>query len=117
MTAPGPAARTLELDDDYPAINELYVERGWTDGLPIIPPTEGRVAEFLRQTTRDRREVVAVLPPRQGEATIEKLAINAVMAGCRPEYFPVLLAAVEAVSQPPFNLDAVQAPRIPSHHS
>jgi hypothetical protein len=109
MSARGPAARTLELDDDYPAINELYVERGWTDGLPIIPPTEGRVAEFLRQTSRDRREVVAVLPPRQGEATIEKLAINAVMAGCRPEYFPVLLAAVEAVSQPPFNLDAVQA--------
>ena len=109
MTARGPAARTLELDDDYPAINELYVERGWTDGLPIVPPTEGRVAEFLRQTSRDRREVVAILPPRQGEATIEKLAINAVMAGCRPEYFPVLLAAVEAVSQPPFNLDAVQA--------
>ena len=50
MTARGPAARTLELDDDYPAINELYVERGWTDGLPIIPPTEGRVAEF--QTDR-----------------------------------------------------------------
>jgi hypothetical protein len=92
----GPAARTLE-------------ERGWTDGLPIVPPTEHRVAEFLRRTTRQRREVVAVLPPRQGEATVEKLAINAVMAGCRPEYFPVLLAAVEAVAQPAFNLDAVQA--------
>ena len=50
-----------------------------------------------------------MLPPRQGEATVEKLAINAVMAGCRPEYFPVLLAAVEAVAEPPFNLDAVQA--------
>ena len=107
--AQGPAARTLEFDDDYPAINEQFVERGWTDGLPIVPPTEDRVAEFLRRTIRDRREVVAVLPPRQGEATIEKLAINAVMAGCRPEYFPVLLAAVEAVAQPPFNLDAVQA--------
>ncbi len=105
----GPAARTLELDDNYPALNELFVERGWTDGLPIVPPTEDRVAEFLRRTTRQRREVVAVLPPRQGEATVEKLAINAVMAGCRPEYFPVLLAAVEAVAQPAFNLDAVQA--------
>jgi hypothetical protein len=105
----GPAARTVELDDDYPALNELFVERGWTDGLPIVPPTEDRVAEFLRRTARQRREVVAVLPPRQGEATVEKLAINAVMAGCRPEYFPVLLAAVEAVAQPAFNLDAVQA--------
>lgn len=109
MAAPGPAARTLEVGDDYPAIHELYVERGWTDGLPIVPPTEGRVAAFLERTRRDRRAVVAVLPPRQGEATVEKIAINAVMAGCRPEYFPVVLAAVEAVSQPPFNLDAVQA--------
>jgi hypothetical protein len=109
VTALGPAARTLELDDDYPAVNELYAERGWTDGLPIVPPTPARVAEFLRHTSRDRREVVAVLPPRQGEVTVEKLAINAVMAGCRPEYFPVLLAAVEAVAEPPFNLDAVQA--------
>jgi len=109
VTTAGPAARTLEVDDDYPAINELYVERGWTDGLPIVPPTEDGVAAFLERTRRDRREVVAILPPRQGEATVEKLAINAVMAGCRPEYFPVLLAAVEAVAEPPFNLDAVQA--------
>src|SRR4026209_966293 len=58
MSARGPAARTVELDDDYPAINELYVERGWTDGLPTIPPTEGRGAEFLRPTTPD--------PPRGG---------------------------------------------------
>ena len=94
MTATlGPPARSLEVDDDYAALNELFVERGWTDGLPIVPPTEDRVVEFLRRTSRNRREVVAVLPPRQGEATVEKLAINAVMAGCRPEYFPVLLAA------------------------
>jgi hypothetical protein len=105
----GPAARTLQVEDDWLAVNELYLERGWTDGLPVVPPTEERVGEFLRQTERDRREVVAVLPPRQGEATVERLAINAVMAGCRPDYFPVLLAAVEAVAAPPFNLDAVQA--------
>ena len=107
--ATGPAARVLELDDDYAAISELYVERGWTDGLPIVPPTEERVAAFLGRTRRDRREVGAVLPPRPGEATVEKLAINAVMAGCRPEYFPILIAAIEAVSAAPFNLDAVQA--------
>src|SRR5712692_4138905 len=109
MTGQGPVARRFQVEDDYPAINELYMERGWTDGLPIVPPTEEHVEEFLCRTDRDRREVVAVLPPRQGEATAEKLAINAVMAGCRPEYFPVLLAAVEAVAEPPFNLDAVQA--------
>ena len=109
MTAPGPAARTFQVEDDWPAVNELYVERGWTDGLPIVPPTEAKVEEFLGRTSRDRLEIVAVLPPRQGEATVQKVAINAVMAGCRPEYFPVLLTAVEAVAEPAFNLDAVQA--------
>jgi hypothetical protein len=109
MMTQGPPARTLQVEDDWLAVNELYQERGWTDGLPIIPPTEERVGEFLRRTDRDRREVVAVMPPRQGEATVERLAINAVMAGCRPEYFPVLLTAVEAVADPAFNLDAVQA--------
>jgi hypothetical protein len=109
VSAPGPAARTLEVDDEYGSINELYQERGWTDGLPIVPPTPARVAELLRWTDREPREVVAVLPPRQGEATVERLAVNAVMAGCRPEYFPVLLTAVEAVADPAFNLDAVQA--------
>jgi hypothetical protein len=109
MSTQGPAARAFQVEDDGLAINELYMERGWTDGLPIVPPTAEGVEEFLEWTDRDRLEVVAVLPPRQGEATVERLAINAVMAGCRPEYFPVLLAAVEAVAEPPFNLDAVQA--------
>jgi hypothetical protein len=109
MTARGPAARPFQVEDDYPVINELYQERGWTDGLPIVPPTGERVEAFLRAGGRDPHAVVGVLPPRQGEATVEKLAINAVMAGCRPEYFPVLLAAVDAVADPAFNLDAVQA--------
>ena len=109
MTALGPAARTFAADDSYAAINRLYQERGWTDGLPIVPPTEEAVAEFLRRSDRDPRDVVAVIPPRQGEATVERLAINAVMAGCRPEYFPVVLAAVEAMADPAFNLDSIQA--------
>jgi len=109
VTTRGPAARTLEVENDSLAVNELYQERGWTDGLPIVPPTQERVREFLGWTERDRYEVVAVLPPRQGEATVERLAINAVLAGCRPEYFPVVVAAVEAVADPAFNLDAVQA--------
>lgn len=109
MRGKGPPARTLQVEDSYPAVNELYQERGWTDGLPIVPPTEDLVEEFLHWTDEDRYEVVAVLPPRQGEATVEKLAINAIMAGCRPEYFPVLLAAVRAAIDPAFNLDSIQA--------
>src|SRR5687768_12609842 len=107
--ATGPAARTFRVEDSYAAINQLYQERGWTDGLPIVPPTEPAVAKVLRYTDRAPREVIAVLPPRQGEATVERLAINTVLAGCRPEYFPVVLAAVEALADPAFNLDSIQA--------
>src|SRR5687768_16861985 len=107
--ATGPAARTFRAEDSYADINRLYQERGWTDGLPIVPPTEAAVAEVLRYTDRAPREVIAVLPPRQGEATVERLAINTVMAGCRPEYFPVVLTAIEALADPAFNLDSIQA--------
>jgi hypothetical protein len=64
--ATGPAARTFRVEDSYADINRLYQERGWTDGLPIVPPTEAAVAEVLRYTDRAPREVIAVLPPRQG---------------------------------------------------
>src|ERR1051326_2902958 len=105
----GPAAKTFALAGGYEAADAHYQEHGWTDGLPIVPPTDDRVAEFLRYTDRPPREVIGVLPPRQGEATVEKIAINAVMAGCRPEYFPVILTAIEALADPLFNLDSVQA--------
>jgi hypothetical protein len=109
MKTLGPEARTFVFDGAHEAIDPLYQERGWTDGLPIVPPTAAAVREALRWTDRDPREVVGVLPPRQGEATVEKIAANAVMAGCRPEYFPVVLAAVDALADPLFNLDSVQA--------
>ena len=109
MSTLGPAARIFEFKDPYEAIDEEYQARGWTDGLPIVPPTEARVRECLAFTDRDPREIVGVLPPRQGEATVEKIAANAVMAGCRPEYLPVILAAIEALADPLFNLDSVQA--------
>src|SRR5215475_11269875 len=64
---------------------------------------------MLRYTDRQPRDVIAVLPPRQGEATVERMAINAVMAGCRPEFFPVVVTAIEALADPAFNLDSVQA--------
>jgi hypothetical protein len=109
MSARGPAATLFEFPGAFEEADAHYQERGWTDGLPIVPPTETRVREFLKTTGRDPLEIVGILPPRQGEATVEKLAVNAVMAGCRPEYFPVVLAAIEALADPRFNLDSVQA--------
>jgi len=109
VSATGPAATTFVFPGAYDEIDALYQERGWTDGLPIVPPTEAAVSAFLEFTDRDPREVVGVLPPRQGEATVERIAVNAVMAGCRPEYFPVILAGIEALADPLFNLDSVQA--------
>jgi hypothetical protein len=109
VTALGPGATVFSFTGAYEEIDAHYQERGWTDGLPIIAPTEARVRDFLRASERDPREVLGVLPPRQGEATVEKIAANAVMAGCRPEYFPVILAAIEALADPLFNLDSIQA--------
>src|SRR5205823_4374405 len=77
----GPAARSLQVPDSFREINAAFYERGWTDGLPIVPPTEEAVAEMLRWTDRAPSDVVAVLAPRQGLATVEAIAINAVMAG------------------------------------
>jgi len=85
-------------------VNELFYKRGWTDGLPIIPPTPERVKSMLQGTDLGPNFVVSVLEPMNGQATVEKIAVNAVMAGCRPEYMPVLIAAVEAISDPSFDL-------------
>jgi hypothetical protein len=81
---------------------EICYQRGWSDGLPVVPPTPERVLRMLRGTTRDPAEVIGQVPPDMGECTVEKVAINAVLAGCRPEYMPVVLAAVEAALMPEF---------------
>ncbi|MGI8549763.1 MAG: hypothetical protein ACR2PL_03040 [Dehalococcoidia bacterium] len=107
--AGGSRARTLEIEDSPEEVNALFYERGWSDGLPILPPTREAVAAMLGFSDRAEDEVIAILPPRQGEATMERIAINAVMAGCIPSYLPVLIAAVQAVADPAFNLDAIQA--------
>jgi hypothetical protein len=88
---------------------ELFFARGWTDGLPVVPPTPARVLRMLDGTSRRPDEVVAVVPPDLVECTVEKVAINAVMAGCRPEYLPVVLAAVEAACSDTFNMHGVLA--------
>ena len=99
----------LEVDANFAAVQELYLERGWTDGLPIVPPTIERVEAMLAATPRDPQEIIGEIPPNWGSATVEKLAINAVMAGCKPKYLPVVIAAVEAMCDPLFNLYAIQA--------
>ena len=90
--------------DEFSELNEWFYLRGWTDGLPIVPPTEVRVREMLKGSDLPADFVVANLDPMSGQATIEKIAVNAVMAGCRPEYMPVLIAAVELVAKPEFDL-------------
>ena len=103
------AAATFEALDDLDAINKLYRERRWSDGLPIVPPTQERVARMLAGAKRKPGDVVAVLPPGFGEATVERIAINAVMAGCEPAYLPVLIAATDAVAQAQFNIQGIEA--------
>jgi hypothetical protein len=103
------ASEVLEVEDDLEQINRAYYMRGWTDGLPIIPPTEDRVRRMLTGTAREPQEVLGRIPPRWGDATVEKVAINAVMAGCLPAYMPVLITAIEAMLEPQFNLYGIQA--------
>ncbi|MFQ5897908.1 MAG: hypothetical protein ACE5JN_06635 [Candidatus Methylomirabilia bacterium] len=95
-------------DTQADAIEELFV-RGVTDGLPAIPPTRGRVTRALAATGREAEELVAYVPPNYGRATAEKIAVNAVMAGCRPEYLPVVIAGVEAMCDEAFDLHGVSA--------
>ena len=88
---------------------EAMFDRGWSDGLPLVPPTEERVLRMLTGTARDPQEVIGLVPSDLVPATVEKIAINAVMAGCKPEYLPVVLAAVEAVLDEPFAMHGVLA--------
>jgi hypothetical protein len=102
-------AERIEVGDDLWAAQEYFEEKGWSDGLPIIPPTEERVARMLAAVKRAPQDVIGAVPPRWAPATVEKIAINAVMAGCKPEYMPTLIACVEAVTDPKLNLYALQA--------
>ncbi len=105
---------TIELDDDLETIQSYYELRGWSDGLPIVPPTVDRVRHFVDVSGRDPDEVLCTLAPRNGEATVARIAANAVLAGCRAEAFPIVLAAVEAVADPALNLNAIQSTTHPT---
>lgn len=103
------AGTTIEADDDFDAINALVRDRGWGDGLPVVPPTATRVREMLAYCDRPWDAPIAKIAPRYGEATPLRLAANAVMAGCEPRYFPLLVLAIEAMCEEPFNLYGIQA--------
>ncbi len=97
-------ARRVEVPDSFQAIQDYCWEQGWTDGLPVVPPTEPLVREMLASYGGDPSYSLGTLQPRNSQGTLEKVAINAVMAGCQPEYFPVVVAAVKAALDKDFNL-------------
>ena len=101
-------ARRIEIaeSDD---VFEFMFDQGLTDGLPVVPPTPERVLRMLDGTKRDAQDVVAIVAPNMAPATVEKIAVNAVMAGCKPEYLPVVIAALEAVCTDEFNIHGVNS--------
>ena len=102
-------ATLLHVDEDPAALQNYFEREGWTDGLPILPPTPALVEEMVRASGMAPEAAVAPVAPSFATASVEKVAINAVMAGCRPDYMPVVLAAVRAIAEPEFNLAGVQA--------
>ncbi|MEM7287464.1 MAG: thioredoxin family protein [Actinomycetota bacterium] len=108
----GFASREVEFataEDEH----EAMYDRGWSDGLPLVPPTPERVARMLEGTTRDRHDVVALVPPNLVECTVEKVAVNAVMAGCKPEYLPVIITALEAACTDEFKMHGLLCTTMP----
>jgi hypothetical protein len=106
-----PAPREVVSRGTLDDVNDHFYEAGWTDGLPVIPPTVSRTERFLRFTDRAPDEVIGVCPPDNREATVWNIAATGVMAGCRPEYMPLLIAVVEAITDPQFRLqDAGSTP-------
>jgi hypothetical protein len=89
-------------------MEKFYLQHGWSDGLPLVPPTEESVNRMLEGTELPRQHVVSVFPPGMGKATVEKIAVNAAMAGCLPQYMPLIMAAVETVIDPAFDLVGAQ---------
>ena len=96
------------LSADLVSTTELMYETGWTDGLPVVPPTKDRVREFTDPLGRPPDELIAEIPPLGGKATVERIAVNAVMAGCLPAHLPVVITALEAMMDERFNLRGVQ---------
>jgi len=103
--AAGPQPRDIACRGTIDTIDDYFYRQFWSDGLPIMPPTVERVERFLRYTSRAADEVLGVLPPANRQATVWNVAVNGAMAGCRPEYMPLMLAVVEAVCDPEFKVE------------
>jgi len=97
---------SIEVSDALEAI-ETYFENGWSDGLPVVPPTPEAVTAMLEAASLVPDDILGIEPVKGAVITAEKAAINAVMAGCKPEYMPVVIAAIEAITQPEFNLHGI----------
>lgn len=108
MKSSNPPADLIDIPESFDEANQFLYERGWTDGLPVVPPTPERVSRMLAAVPLSAQHVVGVIPTRGGQATVQTIAANAVMAGCRPEHMPVLLAAVEALVDPAYGLEGRQ---------
>jgi hypothetical protein len=109
------ASRTTKVPVDIEEMFDYFMKKGWGDGLPFIPPTRERVERMLEANPKlDPDELLGLIPPRRGHATIRQVAVNAVMAGCRPEYLPVVVTAVQCVLDPSWNLPAIQATTHPA---
>lgn len=106
------ASRRVEIAQAEDVMEAMF-DRGWTDGLPVVPPTEERVLAMLDGTRRDPSEVVATIPPDLDDITVEKVAVSAVMAGCKPEYLPWVLTAIEAACNDEFNMHGLLATTMP----
>lgn len=104
MKAAATKPKEIVFSGTMEEVNALFYRRQWTDGLPVMPPTLEAIDEMLKYTDRSPDEVLGVLPPANCQATVWLVAVNGVMAGCRPEYMPVLLAVVEAIAEPRFGL-------------
>lgn len=103
------APEAVALQDASADVQEFFFDKGWTDGLPVVPPTAQKVDAMLATVDRRRGDSIGPIPPRLRVVPLEKIAINAVMAGCRPEYFPVVLAALEAALDNDVRLHEIQA--------
>ena len=107
-------AERIEAPEEQEDFDAFCRERNWSDGLPLVKPTPERVERFVRAAGREREELIAYVPPGCGAATVERIAINAAMAGCDPRAMPVLIAAVDALCDPVFNLQGVQTTTNPA---
>ncbi|MBI2907321.1 MAG: hypothetical protein HYX92_06685, partial [Chloroflexi bacterium] len=103
VVEPGP--RDIVFKGSLDEVQEFFYKNMWSEGLPVIPPTLDRVEKFLRFTDRSPDEVLGTLLPENRQATVWNVAVNGVMAGCRPEYMPILVAVVECISDPEWRIE------------